>query len=123
MKHDAELIYWIVPKYGSPRLENLTGDTINLSEYLDSGFYDLVWYWGTLIGEKGEAFPGRWLGISHRFGTGMCYWVLNKKGNVISRSTVQHVTKENPLDTTLEETMELADKKIKEKLADGKHKL
>ena len=123
MKHDDELLSWILTKYGRPPLENLTVDTIDLSEYLDSDFYDMVWYRGTLSGEKGEAFPGRWLGISHRFGTGMCYWVLNKKGNVISRSTVQHVTKEDILNPKLKETLELSDKKIKEKLADEKHEL
>ena len=53
----------------------------------------------------------------------MCYWVLNEQGNFISRSTVQHVTKQDLLNTTLKETLELADKKIKDKLADQKLKL
>ena len=88
MKHDAELFSHFAPKDRSPPLEKVIGDTIDISEYLDSGFYDLVWYWGTLIGEKGEALPGRCLGISHRVGSGMCYWVLNKQGNVVSLSTV-----------------------------------
>ena len=84
MKHDSELLSRVASKDGSPLLENLTGDTINLSEYLDSGFYDPVWYWDTLSREKGEALPGRWLRISHRVGAGMCYWVLNKQVNIIS---------------------------------------
>ena len=44
MKHDAELISRIVAKDVMLLLENLTGDTIDLSEYLDFDFYDTVWY-------------------------------------------------------------------------------
>ena len=81
-------------------MEKITGDTIDLSEKVDLYFYDLVWYWDTLSGEKGEDLPGRWLVILHRADAGMCYWVTNKQGNVISRSTVQHVTKEDLLNPT-----------------------
>jgi hypothetical protein len=35
---------------------------------------------------------GRWLGIAHRVGSNMTYWVLTESGKVIARSTVQHVT-------------------------------
>ena len=101
MKHDSGLLFRIAPKDRSSPLENLTLDTIDLSEYLKFDFYDPVWYWDTLSGENGEDFPGRWIGISHRVGAGMCYWLLNEQGNVISRSTVQHVTKEDILNPTL----------------------
>ena len=101
MKHNAELLTMIMPKNGRPPLEKFTGDTINLSEYLDFNFYDPVWYWHTLSGEKGEALPGRWIRISHRVGAGMCYWVLNKQGNVVSLSTVQHVNKKGILNPKL----------------------
>ena len=84
MKHDDESISWIAPKDGRPLLENITGDTIDLSESLEFDFYDSVWYWDTLTGEKGEALPGSWLGILHRFGAVKCDWVLNEQGNVIS---------------------------------------
>ena len=53
----------------------------------------------------------------------MYYWVLNKQRNVISQSTVQHVTNEDILNPILRETLELADKNIKEKLADEKYEL
>jgi hypothetical protein len=35
---------------------------------------------------------GRWLGIAHRIGSDMTYWILTKGGKVIARSTVQHIT-------------------------------
>ena len=102
-----------MPKDGRPTLEKVTVNTINLSEYVDFDFYYPVWYWDTLSGEKGEALPGIWLGISQKVGAGMCYWVFNEQGNVISLSTVQHVTKEDILNPTLKETLELSDKKLR----------
>jgi hypothetical protein len=32
---------------------------------------------------------GHWLGVSHRIGSDMCYWVVNKNGNVLSQMRVQ----------------------------------
>ena len=104
-------------------MEKLTGDTIDISEYLDFDFYDLVWYWDTLSGEKGEAFPGRCLRVSNIVGACICYWVLNKQGTAISRYNLKYVTKEYILNKKLKETLELDDKNIKEKIADENHEL
>ena len=35
---------------------------------------------------------GVWLGVSHRIGNLMSYWILTSNGRVISRTTVQRVT-------------------------------
>ena len=40
--------------------------------------------------EQGKV--GRWLGIAHRIGSDMTYWILTKGGKVIARLTVQHNT-------------------------------
>ena len=69
-------------------IEVLTGETPDISEWLDFEFYDLCWYWDSL---EGQRKIGRWLGVSHRVGSAMCYWVLNDAGNVLARTTVQHV--------------------------------
>ena len=71
-------------------LEGVTGKTPDISEYLDFGFYDKVWYKDNA--GLGETMPRRWLGVSHRTGRLMCYHILNQNGKVISRSTVQRVT-------------------------------
>ena len=71
-------------------LTQVTGDTVDISEYLDFGFYDRVWYKENA--GLGPERPGRWLGISHRTGRLMCYHVLTQKGTVLSRTTVQRVT-------------------------------
>ena len=75
---------------GGITLTNVTGKTVGIPKYLDSGLYDKVWFkdnYGLYPIE-----PGWWLGISHRTGTLMCYHILTNTGKVISRSTVQRVT-------------------------------
>ena len=74
---------------GIPR-ERITGETEDISEYLDFGFYDKVWYKDNA--GLSEEKPGRWLGVSHNTGRLMCYHILTQKGSVVSRSTVQRVT-------------------------------
>ena len=34
--------------------------------------------------------PGRWLGVSHCIGSVLCYWVIDGKKTVYSRTMVQH---------------------------------
>ncbi len=72
----------------------MSGETIDISEWLDFGFYDRVWYWDQKKMDMTEeqAKIGRWLGIAHRVGSDMTYWVLTESGKVIARSTVQHIT-------------------------------
>ena len=36
-----------------------------------------------------QATTGRWLGIAHRVGSDMTYWVLTESGKMLARSTVQ----------------------------------
>ena len=55
-------------------LENFTGETPDITEYLDFGFYDHVWYKDNA--GLGKTMPGRWLGVSHRTRRLMCYNIL-----------------------------------------------
>ncbi|KAI2511702.1 Reverse transcriptase (RNA-dependent DNA polymerase) [Fragilaria crotonensis] len=71
-------------------LEKVTGESVDISEYLDFGFYDRVWYKDNA--GLGETKLGRWLGVSHKVGTLMSFWVLTKECQVLSRTTVQRVT-------------------------------
>ena len=68
----------------------MTGETVDISEYLDFGFYEKVWLKDNAGLSTSE--PGRWLGISHLTGRLMCYHILTQTGKLISRSTVQRVT-------------------------------
>ena len=75
---------------GGIPLCQVTGETPDISEYLDFSFYDPIWYKDNAGASPFE--PGRWLGVSVTTGRLMTYHVLTKKGTVLSRSTVQRVT-------------------------------
>jgi hypothetical protein len=72
---------------GRTPLEALTGETPDISQYLDFGFYDRVWF--KEDAGLGEIKLGRFLGVSHHVGSLMSYWVLPASGIPISRTTVQ----------------------------------
>ena len=55
-------------------LERITGDTVDISEYLDFGFYDWCWYHKNA--GLGPMKLGRWLGVAHKVRGLMSYWVL-----------------------------------------------
>ena len=78
-------------------LEQTLGETVDISEYLDFGFYDCVWYHDNA--GLGEIKLGRWLGVSHHVGSQMCYYVLASSGRVLACSSVQRVT---PLESNLD---------------------
>lgn len=75
---------------GRTPLEIITGETPDISEYLDFGFYDWVHYRDNA--GLGETNLGRFLGVSHRVGNLMSYWILTINGRTVSRTTVQRLT-------------------------------
>ena len=78
-------------------IERITGNTTDISEWLEFEFYDLCWYWD-LPNDWDNPKIGRWLGVSHRVGSALCYWILTENAKVVARTTVQHITKEESLD-------------------------
>ena len=81
-------------KYSNGRtaIEIVTGETPDISEYLYFSFYDWVTY-RTNAG-LGESSLGRWIGVSHKVGQQMSYWILTISGHVISCVTVQRLTED-----------------------------
>ena len=79
-------------KYAAGRtpVEIITGETPDISEYTDFGFYD--WITFKQNAGLGEIQLGRWLGVSHKVGQLMSYWVLPISGIPISCVTVQRLT-------------------------------
>ena len=79
-------------KYGRGRtpLEIISGNTPEISKYLDFSFYDYVVH----KPNAGVGAPeiGRWLGVAHRVGPDMSYWVLPNSGIPIACTTVQRIT-------------------------------
>jgi hypothetical protein len=75
---------------GGVPLQGITGDTIDISNYLEFGFYDRVWYIDN--GGMAEIKPGRWLGVAENLGSIMTYYVLQQNGKIVARSTVWNPT-------------------------------
>ena len=71
-------------------LEEVTGETPDISENLDFPFYDWCWYNNNT--GLGEPNLGKWLGVSHCIGSLMSYWVLVENGTLVSRTTAYKVT-------------------------------
>ena len=75
---------------GRTPLEIITGETPDITEYMDFGSYDWITFRSN--GELGKPELGRWLGVSHRVGQLMSYWLLPKSGIPLSCSIVQRLT-------------------------------
>ena len=63
---------------------------MDISKYIDFGFYDWVIYQQNAGLDKPEI--GIWLGVSHKVGKLMTYWVLPEFRIAMSCTTVQRVT-------------------------------
>ena len=61
-----------------------------------------MWFWNNRSDDT-KPILGQWLSVSHRFGSALCYWIISEKGKVLSRTTVQHLTAEEPRDNDVQE--------------------
>ena len=62
---------------GGVTLENITGETEEISDYLDFGFYDRVWFHENAgLGKRGLSC---WLGVSHCTGGTISYCIFKKR--------------------------------------------
>ena len=88
--------------------EEVTGDTPDISEWLDFEFYDLVW-WLDRPNKPDVTDTTRrlacWLGVSHRISSDMCYWLITDSGQIISKTSVEHVTQEDYLQPDMKKTI------------------
>ena len=104
---------------GRTPLERITGDTVDISEYLDFCFYDWCWYHENA--GLGPTKLGRWLGVAHRVGGLMSYWLLTINCTVIARTTIQRVTSLEMQTTHMKERAQAFDEATKAKIKDSEH--
>ena len=84
---------------GGVPLQKVVGDTVDISNYLEFGFYDRVWYRDNA--GLGAQKLGRWLGVAENIGSIMTYYILQSNGEVVARSTVWNITNlEKEIDST-----------------------
>ena len=61
-----------------------------------------MWFWNNQSDDTNPMLV-RWLGGSHRIGSSLCYWILSEKVKVLSQTTVQNLTPQEPRDTDVQE--------------------
>jgi len=93
--------------HGRTPYEIISGNTPDISEFLEYEWYQPVWYYEPSTFPEQEKHLARWIGIAHRVGQAMCYWLLPKSGIPIARTTIQAISE-----------MELSQDNIKEQLKD-----
>jgi hypothetical protein len=78
--------------------KEVTGQTPDISKWMDFAFYDLV---GWIDRPTKPDFTNstrwlaRWLAISHRVGSDLSYWHITESGKIISKTSVEHVTRDD----------------------------
>jgi hypothetical protein len=102
--------------------EEVTGNTPDISEWLDFEFYDLVWWidrpYKPDITDDVRRLA-RWLGVSHRVGSDMCYWLITESGQIVSKTSVEHVTRDDYLPADTKKKIEDFNAKLEERLDDA----
>jgi len=102
---------------GRTPYEIVTGNTPDISEYTDYSWYDTVWYH-----DQEATFPentrilAKWLGVAHRVGQALCYYLLPSSGKPIVRSTVQPLTPEEAQDPVVQKNIVSLDQQIMAKV-------
>lgn len=107
---------------GRTPYEHVHGHTPDISEYLEFEMYEPVWYFD----DENVGYPepekklGRWLGVSHKVGQGMCYYILKSNGEVISRTTVSQVEVDDMDKSSFNDQLKEYDRLIHERYGDYK---
>jgi hypothetical protein len=117
---ECEIYSRTANKEGRTGIERVTGDTADISDWIEFEFYDLVKYWDNRNDED-KCSIGRWLGVSHHVGSALCYWILTERGTIISRTTVQHFTKEEVQDPITQQSIQEFHVELDTHTADGQY--
>jgi hypothetical protein len=116
-------IMQIIPQGFNQRTayEMVTGRTPDISEYCDFNFYDLVWYWPNTVEPQNDINRclARWVGVAHRVGSTMCYWLIPVSGIVIANTSVQHVIADDYLQPAIKLQIDRFDAALTERLDDA----
>ncbi len=99
--------------------ELVVGRTPDISEYLDFGWYDNEWYY-----DQDAPFPtesrklAKWIGVAHRVGQALCYYLLPANGIPIVRSTAQALSDKELRSENVKHQIRQLNQHIVEKIGD-----
>ncbi len=92
-----------------------------MAKWLDFEFYDLVWWWDRPNKPNVTDITkqlARWLGVSHRVGSDLCYWLVTESGQIVSKTSVEHVTRDDHLQEDTKKRIKEFKKRLEERLDD-----
>ena len=98
--------------------QKVTEETVNISEYLDHGFYNHVKYHDNA--GLGVEKIRRWLGHSQHVGGLLCSYVMQANGEPVSRSLVHRITELEMREPTIKDNIKAFNKLLDKYL--GKRK-
>ena len=103
--------------------EEVTGDTTDISKWIDFEMYDLV-YWIDRPNKPDTSDDvrrlGRCLGISHLVGSDMCYLFITESGKLVSKTLVDHVIRDDYLNPDIKKQIGEFNDKLDKRLDDTK---
>jgi hypothetical protein len=102
--------------HGRTPHEMVTGNTPDISEYTEFSWYEPIYYYDDVTFPEAKRNIARWLGIAHRVGQALCYWVLTNTGQVIARTTVQKLSNEEKLSSVIQDELRTFDKHVTDRL-------
>jgi hypothetical protein len=105
--------------HGRTPHEVVTGITPDITELAEFGWYEPVFYYEDLPFPQPKRSIARWLGIAHRVGQALCYWLLTSTGQVIARTTIQSFTNDEKLSPVIQNELKAFDAECRNRLAAG----
>ncbi len=102
--------------HGRIPYEVLTGNTPNISEFIEYEWYQSVLYYEPSAFPEQCKYLARWIGIAHRVGQAMCYWLLPASGIPIGRTTIQAIKAAELQETSTIQLTQTYDQTIQDKL-------
>ena len=85
---------------GRTPIEAVTGETPDISEYVDFDFYDLVCYHTGHHPNVSKDYQtlGLWMRVVRMVGSDMSYWIMSISGQPVAETIAQHVIYDDMLD-------------------------
>jgi hypothetical protein len=100
--------------HGRTPYEVLTGNTPDISEFLEFRWFQPIWYYEPSVFPEQNRLMARWLGVAQRVGQAMCFWLLPSSGAPIARTTIQAIAEEELSRDETKQMIDAFDKLINE---------
>jgi hypothetical protein len=104
--------------HGRTPFELVTGNTPDISEYIAFKWYQPVWYHDNSTFPEPTRHIARWIGVAHKVGQAMCFWILPNSGVPIARTTLQAIDEAELPSPVVQDLLKAYDREIEIKIGD-----